>query len=126
MPRLGDSANASAALSRRCLQALIREQFGIQKSSLSGEIDELLNSGKLPSYIADAVDAIRNIGNFSAHPLKSTNSGEVIDVEPGEAEWCLDVLESLFDFCFVQPAVHMEKRAGLDRKLVDAGKPPMK
>jgi hypothetical protein len=33
------------------------------------------------------LDAIRTIGNFAAHPIKSTSSGEIVDVEPGEAEW---------------------------------------
>lgn len=123
---LADSPKASAALSRRCLQAVIRDQFQVKKASLSDEIDELLNSAKLPSYISEAVDAIRNYGNFSAHPLKSTSTGEIMDVEPGEAEWCLEVLESLFDFCFVQPAQLSEKRAALDKKLAEAGKPAMK
>jgi len=47
-------------------------------------------------------------------------------VEPGEAEWNLDVLESLFDFYYVQPARLQAKRAALDKKLAEAGKPPMK
>jgi len=47
-------------------------------------------------------------------------------VEPEEAEWNLDVLESLFDFYFVQPSRLQQKREKLDRKLQDAGKPPMK
>jgi len=32
------------------------------------------------------------------------NTGEVIDVEPGEAEYCLEVLESLLKFYFIDPA----------------------
>jgi len=36
------------------------------------------------------------------------------------------VLEGLFDFYFVQPAISERKRAALDKKLADAGKPPMK
>jgi len=123
---LADSPKASAALSRRCLQGLIRDHFGIKRRDLSEEIDDLLASSRLPSYIGTAIDAIRNIGNFSAHPLKSTNSGAIVEVEPGEAEWCLDVLESLFDFCFVQPAILTAKRSALNQKLADAGKPPMK
>ena len=90
---LADSAKASAALSRRCLQLLLREVAGVKASDLSKEIDAVLPS--LPSSIAEAVDAVRVIGNFAAHPLKSTNTGEIVDVEPGEAEWSLDVLESV-------------------------------
>ena len=44
----------------------------------------------------------------------------------GEAEWSLDVLEGLFDFYFVQPAIMAEKRKALDAKLRGAGKREMK
>jgi hypothetical protein len=123
---LADSPKASAALSRRCLQNLLRNHVKVKPSDLSKEIDALLASNTLPSDLAESVDAIRNIGNFAAHPLKSTNTGEILDVEPGEAEWLLDVLESLFDFYFVAPAMRAAKRAALNQKLGEAGKPPMK
>ncbi len=86
----------------------------------------MLASKALPSDLAEDVDAIRNVGNFAAHPLKSTNTGLILDVEPGEAEWLLNVLEGLFDFYFVRPARRAEKIAALNQKLADAGKPPMK
>ena len=81
---------------------------------------------QLPTHLAEDVDAIRHLGNFAAHPIKSTNTGEVVDVEPGEAEWLLGLLEGLFDFYFVQPAISKRKRDALNAKLKDAGKPPMK
>ena len=96
----------------------------MKPGDLSSEITQVLQ--QLPSHLAQAVDAIRNIGNFAAHPNKSTSTGEIIDVEPGEAEWLLDVLEGLFDHYFVQPAVLAAKRDALNQKLKDAGKPPMK
>lgn len=123
---LPDSEKASAALSRRCLQHLLREYVGIDKKDLSVQIQEVLDSKQLPSYLATDLDAIRNIGNFAAHPLKSTNSGEIIDVAPTEAEWLLNVLEGLFDFYFVHPALAKAKREALNSKLQEAGKPPMK
>ncbi|MEW6114232.1 MAG: DUF4145 domain-containing protein [Thermodesulfobacteriota bacterium] len=123
---LADSPKASAALSRRCLQHLLREVAGIEPSNLSKEIDQVLASGTLPSHLAEAIDAIRNIGNFAAHPIKSTASGEVLPVEPGEAEWTLDVLDGLFDFYFVQPALLQRKKAALNSKLASANKPPAK
>ncbi len=72
------------------------------------------------------LDAVRNIGNFAAHPLKSQSTGEIVEVEPGEAEWNLEVLEMLFDFYYVQPAHAQKRRDELKKKLADAGKPPMK
>jgi hypothetical protein len=123
---IADSPKASAALSRRCLQHLLREHAKVKKGDLSGEIQQVIDSGRLPSFLTEAIDAIRNTGNFAAHPAKSSKSGEVIEIEPGEAEWNLDVLEMLFDFYFVQPALLAQKRNALNEKLAEAGKPPMK
>ena len=119
---LSDSPKASAALSRRCLQNIIREHAGIKPSNLSDEIDQVLASKTLPSHLAEALDAVRETGNFAAHPTKSQHTGEVVDVEPGEAEWRLDTLEGLFDFYFVQPAVMAKKKEVLNQKLADAGR----
>ena len=123
---LPDSPKASAALSRRCLQRLLREVAKVKHGNLNDEIQQVIDSKVLPSHLVESIDAIRNIGNFAAHPIKSERSGEVIEVEPGEAEWNLDVLESLFDFCFVQPAITQKRRNALNQKLADAKKPPMK
>jgi hypothetical protein len=121
-----DSAAASAALSRRCLQHLLRQYAKVKPSNLDGEIQELLDRHELPSHLAGAVDAVRQLGNFAAHPIKSKSTGEIVDVEPGEAEWNLDTLESLFDFYFESPRQMAERRAALNKKLVDAGKPELK
>ena len=123
---VADSAKASAALSRRCLQNLLREKEQVGPSDLAAEIQVVLDKKKLPSHLAQAIDGIRNIGNFAAHPNKSKRTGEVLPVEPGEAEWNLDTLEAMFDFYFVQPAVLMKKRDALNKKLKETGKPPMK
>jgi len=122
----GDSPKASAALSRRCLQLLLRQKAGVKPQDLSREIDELLASKQLPAHLAEAVDAIRAVGNFAAHPIKSTSTGSIVDVEPVEAEWLLDVLEGLFDFYFVLPAATQRKKDAVNKKLADAGKPALK
>ncbi len=123
---LGDSPKASAALSRRCLQNILRDVVKVKAGNLFNEIQEFLDDKSPPSHIAEAVDAIRNVGNFAAHPIKSEKTGEILGVGPGEAEWNLDVLESLFDFYFVQPALIQKKREALDARLKDAGGSPMK
>jgi hypothetical protein len=51
---------------------------------------------------------------------------EIVQIEPGEAEWILDVLEELFDFYIVQPAKAKAKRDQLNAKLLEMGKPPLK
>ncbi len=118
------SKKASAALSRRCLQFVLLQKGGVTEKDLAKQIDQVLL--KLPSALAANVDAIRHVGNFAAHPMKSQSSGEIVDVEDGEAEWLLDVLEQLFDYYYVAPAQAAAKRAMLNAKLAELGKPPLK
>jgi uncharacterized protein DUF4145 len=120
---LADSAKASAALSRRCLQTLLREHAKVKPQNLNKEIDEVLASKTLPPHLAEDIHAIRAIGNFAAHPTKDTATGEIVDVEPGEAEWLLDLLVGLFGFYFVEPAEAKKRRDALNAKLTAAGKP---
>lgn len=122
---LRDSPKASAALSRRCLQLVLREN-GFAQKDLAPAIQAVLDAKILPAALADNVDAIRNIGNFAAHPMKDSSTNQILPVEPHEAEWNLDVLEELFDFFYVQPEKARQRRAALDAKLAAAGKPPMK
>jgi len=123
---LPDSPKASSALSRRCLQHILREAAKVKPNNLDNEIQQVIDSRTLPSYIVEAIDAIRVIGNFAAHPLKSQVIDEIVPVEPEEAEWNLDVLEALFDFYYVQPTALQRKKDGLNLKLQEAGKKPMR
>jgi len=123
---LYDSPKAAAALARRCLQHILREKGGVKKGNLSKEIDEVIDSNKLPSDICEQLDAVRNYGNFAAHAEENIATGEIIAVEPSEAEWTLNILEELFDFYFVRPERIKRKKDGLNAKLSSVGKPPMK
>lgn len=123
---LADSPKASAALSRRCLQNIIHNHLLIKLRDLNAEIQAVIDQKLFPGDILESIDSIRAIGNFAAHPIKSTSSGEVVPVEPDEAEWNLDVLEMIFDYQFVRPALVKKKRDALNSKLKDAGKPDIK
>jgi len=96
------------------------------RRNLSDEIDALLDSNDLPSQLTEDVDAIRVVGNFAAHPIKSTATGQIVPVETGEAEWLMDVLEELFDFYFVRRDAREGRRDKLNQKLRDAGKPELR
>jgi hypothetical protein len=120
------SPKASAALGRRLLQQILRDKYEIERHDLSKQIDDFLTLPNLPFEISGAVDAIRQVGNFAAHPLKYTNTGEIVEVENGEAEWTLDVLEQLLDFAFVQPVKAQSKRDELNKKLTALGKGQLK
>jgi hypothetical protein len=123
------SPKASAALSRRCLQNMLH-QNEYKAKDLAKEIDLLLNekdaTKALPQRLRVTVDGIRNFGNFSAHPIDDKTTLQVIDVEPDEAEWCVETIEELFEHFYVAPAAAKAKKAKLDAKLVAAGKPPSK
>lgn len=119
---LNDSPKASAALGRRCLQAILVQELGVKKGRLSDQIDEAINSGKLPEAVVKDLHAVREIGNLAAHPTKDTRTGEIVEVDPEEAEWILNVLETLFDFLFVLPARSEKRRQALNEKLRAAGR----
>jgi hypothetical protein len=123
------SPKASAALSRRCLQSILHVA-GYRDRDLAREIDQLLGEPDpkkaLPSRLRETVDAIRNFGNFSAHPIDDKTTLQIIDVEPHEAEWCLELIEELFEHFYVGPAVAAAKKAALNAKLAVGGKPPAK
>ena len=118
------SRKACAALARRCLQNILTHGGKAKKRDLADQIAEILPT--LPLELAFNVDAIRQVGNFAAHPIKSTNSGAIADVEDNEAEWILDVLEELADYYYVAPAQAAKKRDALNTKLAGLGKPPLK
>ncbi|WP_441228855.1 DUF4145 domain-containing protein [Tardiphaga sp. 20_F10_N6_6] len=123
------SSKASAALSRRCLQSILWNAGYVQKD-LSKQIDAVLaetdTTKALPTGVHSIVDAIRNFGNFSAHKITDQTSLQVIEVEAHEAEWCLDILDELFDHYYVRPAIAARRKALLDAKLAAGNKPPAK
>lgn len=117
------SENASAALSRRCLERMLSDK-GYSKSKLSGKVEEALKG--LPSDLRLQLDAVREVGNFGAHPIKDENSGSIVEVEPMEAEFILTVLEQLFDYYYVLPKKSRKTIDEMNSKLVSMGRSPLK
>lgn len=119
---LGFSAKASAALSRRILQTVLHNELSITKRTLFEEIEDFIKKPGTPAYLADALHAVREVGNFAAHPIKNGRTGDITEVEPGEAEWLIETLEALFDYVFVQPRRLETRLRRLNEKLEEAGK----
>lgn len=123
------SPKASAALSRRCLQSVLASA-GYSSNNLATQVQEVIDqsdaSKALPPDIRDSMDAIRNFGNFSAHPINDVTTAQIIEVEPGEAEWSLELLGELFQHFYVRPQRAAQRREALNTKLASAGKPDMK
>ncbi len=102
------SPKASATLSRRCLQGIIRDFWRISKARLIDEIDEL--KGKVDSTTWKAIDAVRSIGNIGAHMEKDINL--IVDVEPDEADLLLRLIEVLLEEWYIrryEREEHMQK-----------------
>ena len=123
------SPRASALLSRRILQAVLLEQ-GYAASVLGQQIDAVLNEADpdriLPLAIRRTVDAVRKFGNFSAHPIADLETQQSIEVEPDEAEWCLEIVSALFEHYYVRPTVDQQRLDALNAKLKKAGDTPLK
>jgi hypothetical protein len=102
-----------------------RREVGPLQASTVGPV-QVATLNTLAPDLANDLDALRTVGNFAAHPIKSTSTGDVVEVEEGEAQWIVDLLYELLDFYFVRPARRAEKRNSLNAKLADAGKPKLK
>lgn len=70
---------------------MIRDFWGITKSTLYKEIDELKN--KIPADLWSSIDALRQLGNIGAHMEKDTNI--IIDIDPNEADSLIKLIELL-------------------------------
>jgi len=119
---LQDSTNASAALSRRCLQSLLVNEGSAKKRNLVDQIDEVIQSKQLRTQLAENLHYIRKVGNLGAHETKNTHTGEVVDATAEEAEWLIEVLEGLFEHFFVEPEREKQRRAKFDERVKSTGK----
>jgi hypothetical protein len=100
------SPKASATLSRRCLQGMIRDFWGVKERTLFDEINAIKD--KVDPAIWQAIDAVRSIGNIGAHMEKDINL--VIDVDPEEAQTLIRLIEVLFEEWYIareQRAQHL-------------------
>lgn len=100
------SPKASATLARRCLQGMIRDFCKISKKTLDQEIKALRTSldgvtaprGVTPESV-DGIDHVRSVGNIGAHMEADVNL--IVDIEPGEAQMLIELIETLFDEWYV-------------------------
>ena len=121
---LPTSAQASAAISRRLIQSILSEG-GYSGQHLDKQIVAFIADPKNPSRLKENLDYLRELGNFSTHEIKSARTGEVMRVEPGEAEWCLEVLDGLLDFYHVGPARDAHRRRQFNERVAEAGREPL-
>jgi hypothetical protein len=113
------SPKASATLSRRCLQGMIRDFWGIKKGRLIDEIEEL--QAKVDKTTWEAIDSVRHVGNIGAHMEKDVNL--IIDVDPEEAGLLIWLIETLFEEWYIARYERETKMRAL-AKLADQKKAP--
>ena len=70
---------------------MIRDFWGIKKARLVDEIEAL--EEKTDPLTWSAIDSVRRIGNIGAHMEKDIDL--IIDVEPGEAQKLIELIELL-------------------------------
>lgn len=98
----GLSPKASAILSRRCLQGMIRNFAGIAKATLALEIHALKKAvadgsadRAISAETVEAIDHVRGLGNIGAHMEKDIDV--IVPVDPDEAQHMIDLIEMLFE-----------------------------
>jgi hypothetical protein len=99
------SPKASATLSRRCLQGMIRDFWVIKKSRLVEEIEAIKD--KVDSLTWDSIEAVRKIGNIGAHMEKDINI--ILDVDPHEADLLINLVEVLMKDWYINKHDREEK-----------------
>ena len=85
------SPKASATLSRRGLQGILRDFWEIKPGRLVDEIEQFKD--KVDRLTWDAIQAVRKIGNVGAHMESDINL--IVDVDPDEAELLIGLVETL-------------------------------
>lgn len=133
---LEDSPRMSAVLSRRILGDLLEKYAGRKEYTLASRIDEFIKETKHPLYIRQNLHYLREMGDFGAHTqvrqAPSTGTPDlpaepvIIDVDPQEAEWTLQVISDLFEHFIVAPQKDEEIRKAFDKKMADANRKAIK
>ena len=101
------SPKASATLSRRCIQGMIRDFFGIVKDRLADEIDEVAKKAGISPSQASALKALKDIGNIGAHPERDIKL--IVDVEPDEAKLLISLIEFFMEHWYINKHNEEEK-----------------
>lgn len=92
------SPKASATISRRCIQGMIRDFWKINKRTLNDEITAI--EEKVDPSVKQVLHSLRQIGNIGAHPEKDINI--IVDVEAGEALKLIKFIEYLVEEWYIK------------------------
>jgi hypothetical protein len=85
------SPKASATLSRRALQGMIRDFWKAKPGRLVDEIAQIKD--QVGPDVWGGIEAVRKVGNIGAHMEADINL--IVDVEPSEAKLLIGLIELL-------------------------------
>lgn len=101
------SPKASAALSRRCLSAMLRDFWQVQPGSLSDEFRQV--KGTADPLTWEAIESIRRSGMIGAR--MESEGAEITDAEPDEAKLLIGLTETLIQDWYVGRAERRKRLA---------------
>ena len=74
------------------MQGMIRDFWGVHDRSLAKEMERIQD--KIPADLHEALKNLRELGNIGAH--METDVNLIVDIDPGEAQKLIKLLEVLF------------------------------
>ncbi len=111
-----DSPKASAAMSRRCLQGIVRDFWEIpsnKRGNLGAEINFIQD--RIDSDTLNSITGVREIGDIGAHMEKAVDT--IVDVHPEEADLLIGLIETLIDDWYVTRQKRRERNLALQTAL---------
>ncbi|HEY3401100.1 MAG TPA: DUF4145 domain-containing protein [Geothrix sp.] len=109
------SPKASATLSRRCLQGILRDFWEVKPGRLVNEIDQIKE--RIDPLTWGAIDSLRKLGNIGAHMEKDIDT--IVDVDPEEAELLIGLVETLLREWYI---AREERKVRMSALIEAAGK----
>jgi len=113
------SPAASAIMSRKCLEILLKFQ-GFNERSLKRNLTSASKNGEdIYSFtlFVEFSRTIQFIGNLAAHPLRSIKEKIFLDIEYEDAEWCLILIRHLIYHYYEMPAEFEQRKMSLTGRL---------
>lgn len=92
------SPRASAALSRRCLQGIIRDRWNVKPGRLVEEIEQIKDRVDPPAW--ETIDLTRKVGNIGAFMEEEANV--IAEVERHEAALLINLIERLLKDWYIE------------------------
>ena len=111
---LDKSPKASATLSRRCLQGMIRNFWKVKRKTLFDEIEAIKD--KVEPQTWQAIDSVREVGNIGAHMQQDVNM--IIEIHPKEAKLLINLIEILMKDWYI----NKHEREKTLKKIIELGK----